>query len=268
MLVSAGGAVMYAASGATDEDSKRTLSVPPEEQAKMKSYFGGDADRQARLLKAKDRIFTAVDASGQSQAPGFIGVLSAAIYAAGPLLVNKYVMSRLARDKQARELKLKKEQPAMAANPMAQIMMRLQKLQEGGDEDSFDEEPMISDSAAPVDPKELEWNPDDILSPGKRRFFAAVSWLATLLSIVGVVNLGDTLKDQWRGNTISSAMHHQVNEYAVSGNGGDNARLDKMDELATLETTNAAIKAAQTIKYPPLAFLARWWKFNPDLKKN
>ncbi|MDQ5891081.1 MAG: hypothetical protein QG604_955 [Candidatus Dependentiae bacterium] len=149
---------------------------------------------------------------GWLNGPSWGDVAKAGIWTAASVSAMWYISRVLKRDKHARMIKLKKQQQAMGGiNPMAQILRAMQMQQNGlsageGMDDGFEEQ-----AAAPVAPEVLEWNPDDILTPGKRRFLEIFSWVATGMSVLTVVNLVDRCKDKYHGNTVPSAIRNRIN---------------------------------------------------------
>jgi len=155
-----------------------------------------------------------LEKSGWLQGPSAGDIVKAVAWTAGSIALLKYVNTILKRDKKARLLQLERQQADQGAvNPMAQLLRALQMQQqgEGGEAGMMPE--VTLDEAQPVAPEQLEWNPHDILTPGKRKFLSVLSWAVTALAVVSVINLADRLKDAYSGNTLPSAVRHCINRH-------------------------------------------------------
>ena len=282
---------MFFIYGSTDEEVRRIAKegLDDLEIKKLDTYFNlsnaqsHDSSEANKVYPHGKKLLTAVGRAGYDNSPTMTQLLFSVVYAAGPLVVLKYVSHKLAKDTEARKIKLKKEQGNAGANPLAALLMQLQRSQMGGGDSADDsDEIKLPDSAAPVAPEVLQWNPHDILTPGKRKFFTALLWIAKIASILGVVQLGIVLRDKFvRGNTIPAAMHNLVNQLKKATNSDVDAAVmekigqlvgreassdDKASAIVGFDNANWGVRAGKKLHMPLVSAIARWMKFDPEVK--
>ena len=209
-------------------------------EAKVARFFGTKSSirEDVKLAQHGNTLVSLVEQGGYDKGPSSTQLLFSVVYALGPLAVLKYVSNALAKDQEARKIKLKKEQGNSGANPLAALLMQLQRSQMGGENsnDSADDI-KLPDSADPVDEEVLEWNPHDILTAGKRKFFTTLLWISKIASVLGVVQLADVVRDKIRGNTIPAVMHQLVNDMKKSSaTQSDEPYLERLKEFVAGDT--------------------------------
>jgi len=247
-------------------------------QTKANNFFGTKSSprEQIKLAQHATRLVDLVEKGGYDKGPSGVQLLFSVIYAFGPLAVLKYVSSKLAKDEAARKIKLQKEQGGVGPNPLAALLMQLQRAQTGGGENPNEDvdEIKLADSAHPVDEEVLQWNPHDILTPGKRKFFTVLLWISKIASVLGVVQLADVLKDKVRGNTIPAAMHQLVNDMKKApATESDEPYLDRLQEFVGNSTdkkgfdqTNWGVRFGNFVNSSLIKGTARL-AFSTDTKK-
>ncbi len=242
-------------------------SYNPETVAALKNAFGDkreyffNPDGQPQDKEEVKNAVAAIVREGWHQSPSLYQGLVALVYAVGPLMLKRYLAKKLKLDSQARLLKLKKEQPAFDQNPLARLLMQLQQQGDGGMD--MDDEVTLPDSAEPVTREVLEWNPDDILTPSKRRFYTILHSIAYMMSIVGITNAALVAKDVWRGHQLPTAVHHQLNQ--VNNENDAAPKADKIKEYADLSQISYIANVAKKIGLG--GGFARWLLVDADEKK-
>ena len=160
--------------------------------------------------KLTDSTKDALREAGWLARPSAATVLKAGAWVACPIAAMVYLNHLLKKDKKARLLKLKKNQPQDTANPMAQLLMMMQMQGMGGGLTGTADEAVPQEKPELVD---ITWNENDILSGGRRRLLEGLLFMARACAVLGIVNFVDVLKDCWKGNTVPSAVRKYINTH-------------------------------------------------------
>jgi hypothetical protein len=147
-------------------------------------------------------------------------IIKSALWVLGPIGLSMYINRILKKDKQARLLKFKKQQPQQQGDPMAQLMMMMQ-MQHGGaggmlPEDSLDgaliDQAQESNTGTDI---ECTWNEKDILPIAKRRVLQVVLIALRVTALFGIVNCVNVLKDCWKGNRVPASVRKHMNVHVA-----------------------------------------------------
>jgi hypothetical protein len=152
--------------------------------------------------------------AGWLERPSMATVIKSALWVLGPIGLSIYLTRILKKDKQARLLKFKKQQPQPQGDPMAQLMMMMH-MQNGGNsvlpDDSADGVLLDQASESMNTDIEVTWNEKDILPSAKRYFLQAIVMALRATALFGVVNCANVLKDCWKGNRVPASVAEHMN---------------------------------------------------------
>jgi hypothetical protein len=158
--------------------------------------------------------------AGWLERPDWGMIIKSALWVLGPIGLSMYINRILKKDKQARLLKFKKQQPQQQGDPMAQLMMMMQ-MQHGGaggmlPEDSLDgaliDQAQESNTGTDI---ESTWNEKDILPIAKRRVLQVIVIALRVTALFGIVNCVNVLKDCWKGNRVPASVRKHMNAHVA-----------------------------------------------------